>query len=47
MSRRAGQFDNVIWNAAIVHFTVPEMNNLFKDIKIRFVEGGMLSGYAL
>lgn len=43
----AGQFDNVIWDAAIEHFTVLEINNILQEIKIRLAEGGILSGYTI
>ncbi len=47
MPGRAGQFDNVIWDAAIEHFTVLEIKNILKNIKIRLLEGGVLSGYTI
>ncbi len=42
-----GTFDNVIWDAAIEHFTVAEIGTLAIEIKSRLAPGGILSGYTL
>jgi SAM-dependent methyltransferase len=42
-----GQFDNVVWDAAIEHFTPGEIEQLLKDIKSRMAPGGILSGYTI
>lgn len=42
-----GPFDNVVWDAAIEHFTVGEINDILKQIKRRFAPGGVLSGYTI
>jgi ubiquinone/menaquinone biosynthesis C-methylase UbiE len=43
-----GDFDNVIWDAAIEHFTENEIESLMKDIKSRLAaKNGILSGYTL
>lgn len=39
---------NVIWDAAIEHFTLPEIDSILKDIKQTLSrEGGVLSGYTI
>jgi SAM-dependent methyltransferase len=43
----AGQFDNVLWDAAIEHFTVAEIGALVGEIKARLRPGGVLSGYTV
>lgn len=42
-----GRFDNVVWDAAIEHFTREEINALMAAIKARLVPGGILSGYTI
>jgi len=43
----AGSFNNIIWDAAIEHFTETEIKNLMGTIKSRLAEGGILSGYTI
>src|SRR5262249_38779476 len=43
----AGAFDNIVWDAAIEHFTLSESNRLFVDIKARLANDGVLSGYTI
>jgi SAM-dependent methyltransferase len=42
-----GKFENIIWDAAIEHFTPLETNQILLNIKTRLVIGGVLSGYTL
>lgn len=42
-----GSFDNIIWDAAIEHFTPEEINKIMNDIKNRLKDGGILSGYTI
>lgn len=42
-----GQFENVIWDAAIEHFTESEIVDLMATIKSRLVPEGILSGYTI
>jgi SAM-dependent methyltransferase len=42
-----GRFDNVIWDAAIEHFTEDETNKILLSIKSSLTESGVLSGYTL
>ena len=42
-----GSFDNIIWDAAIEHFTPPEIENIMRAIKNRLNTGGILSGYTI
>lgn len=42
-----GKFDNVIWDAAIEHFTESEINKIMSDIKDRLTDKGILSGYTI
>lgn len=42
-----GTFDNVVWDAAIEHFTETEIDKLMSDIKGRLKENGMLTGYTI
>jgi len=42
-----GKFDNIIWDAAIEHFTPDEIHRVIKDAKIHLNSGGVLSGYTL
>jgi SAM-dependent methyltransferase len=43
----AGEFDTVIWDAAIEHFTPAEIDGILKEIKTRLVPGGILTGYTI
>ena len=42
-----GPFDNIIWDAAIEHFTEAEIGRLIGEIRRRLKTGGILSGYTL
>jgi hypothetical protein len=42
-----GSFDNVVWDAAIEHFTEEEIGQILKKIKERLAPDGNLSGYTL
>lgn len=42
-----GMFDNVIWDAAIEHFTEKEIGEIMTQIKNRLGELGILSGYSI
>ena len=42
-----GVFDNVIWDAAIEHFTLDEIKAILAEIKVRLSPQGTLSGYTL
>jgi cyclopropane fatty-acyl-phospholipid synthase-like methyltransferase len=42
-----GPFDNIVWDAAIEHFTVDETKTILANIKSRLGETGTLSGYAI
>ena len=42
-----GIFDNVIWDAAIEHFTEAEIGSIMKIIKTRLKLGGFLTGYTI
>ena len=42
-----GQFDTVIWDAAIEHFTPGEIASIMQQIKSRLTEGGILTGYTI
>jgi hypothetical protein len=42
-----GAFDNVVWDAAIEHFTEEETAGILSGIKTRLADGGILSGYTL
>jgi ubiquinone/menaquinone biosynthesis C-methylase UbiE len=41
------RFDNILWDAAIEHFTKEEIKNILKEIKSRLKEEGVLSGYTI
>ncbi|MBV8168721.1 MAG: class I SAM-dependent methyltransferase, partial [Alphaproteobacteria bacterium] len=43
----AGPFDNVIWDAAIEHFTEAEIAAILGGIHGRLVAGGLLCGYTV
>lgn len=42
-----GPFDNVVWDAAVEHFTEPEIESLMVRIKTVLVTDGILSGYTV
>jgi len=42
-----GIFDNVVWDAAIEHFTEKEIDEIMKNIKDRLKPEGILSGYTI
>ncbi|MBP6672888.1 MAG: class I SAM-dependent methyltransferase [Bacteroidetes bacterium] len=42
-----GTFENVIWDAAIEHFTLEETTQILNNIKARITPDGILSGYTL
>jgi SAM-dependent methyltransferase len=42
-----GRFDNIVWDAAIEHFTPEEIDQILGGIKSRLTEGGILSGHTL
>jgi cyclopropane fatty-acyl-phospholipid synthase-like methyltransferase len=42
-----GEFDNVVWDAAIEHFTEKEIEKIMGDIKRRLKPEGILSGYTI
>lgn len=42
-----GVFDNIVWDAAIEHFTEAEIADLMVNIKRRLTESGVLSGYTI
>jgi len=42
-----GKFDNIVWDAAIEHFTPEEINTILNTIKSRLTESGILSGYTI
>lgn len=42
-----GRFDNIVWDAAIEHFTPAEIQKILVDIKARLTGDGILSGYTI
>ena len=42
-----GTFDNVVWDAAIEHFTQQEMADILRQIKSRLAPGGIMTGYTI
>ena len=42
-----GQYDNILWDAAIEHFTEDEIASIMGNIKASLKPGGTLSGYTL
>jgi ribosomal protein L11 methylase PrmA len=42
-----GLYQNIIWDAAIEHFTEKEIKDLMGTIKSRLTESGILSGYTI
>ncbi len=43
----AGTFENVVWDAAIEHFTPEEIGLVLKNIRSRLTPDGILSGYTI
>jgi SAM-dependent methyltransferase len=43
----AGPFDNIVWDAAIEHFTEEEIDKLLREIVALLGESGVVSGYTL
>jgi SAM-dependent methyltransferase len=42
-----GPFDNIVWDAAIEHFTEAEIDRITKEVADRLGSDGILSGYTL
>lgn len=42
-----GMFDNIVWDAAIEHFTPEETTQIMQNIKRRLAPNGVLNGYTL
>lgn len=42
-----GSFENIVWDAAIEHFTPDEIAGIMADIKRRLTPDGVLSGYSI
>ena len=42
-----GPFDNIVWDAAIEHFTESEITKIMERIKVVLVPNGTLSGYTI
>ena len=42
-----GKFKNIIWDAAIEHFTPDEIAKILNSIKSRLTDDGILSGYTI
>jgi SAM-dependent methyltransferase len=42
-----GTFENIVWDAAIEHFTPDEIAAIMIDIKARLTPNGVLSGYTI
>ena len=42
-----GYYENIIWDAAIEHFTDMEIKNILSDIKKRLTPDGILSGHTV
>lgn len=42
-----GKFENIIWDAAIEHFTPDEIAKILAGIKSRLTDDGILSGYTI
>jgi len=43
----SGKFKNVVWDAAIEHFTPTEIGKIMSEIKDRLTPDGILSGYTI
>ena len=42
-----GTFENIVWDAAIEHFTPTEIERIMREIKSRLTSDGVLSGYTI
>jgi len=42
-----GRFNNVVWDAAIEHFTLDEIHGILSRVKERLLPGGVFSGYTI
>ena len=42
-----GQYENIVWDAAIEHFTPDEIASIMSNIKKRLTSNGVLSGYTV
>ncbi len=42
-----GRFENVVWDAAIEHFTPAEITSILEGIRSRLTDDGVLSGYTI
>lgn len=42
-----GDFENIVWDAAIEHFTPDEIAGILANIKLRLKHRGVLSGYTI
>lgn len=42
-----GAFDNIVWDAAIEHFTPDEINGIMESIRDNLAPDGVLSGYTV
>ncbi len=42
-----GQFNNVVWDAAIEHFTESEIDSIMRNIRESLTNDGILSGYTV
>ena len=43
----AGPFDNIVWDAAIEHFTEIEISKVLQELVVRLGGDGILSGYTI
>lgn len=43
----SGKFDNIIWDAAIEHFSPTEISKILSSIKERLKDDGIFSGYTI
>ena len=43
----SGKYENIVWDAAIEHFTPEEIKSIMTDIKHRLTDDGILSGYTI
>ena len=42
-----GEFENIVFDAAIEHFTEKEIDKILADVKLRLAKHGVLSGYTI
>lgn len=42
-----GNYENILWDAAIEHFTEVEIDQIMKSIKAALAPGGIVSGYTI